>query len=506
MNQISLTFSFGMISIPFPTLLTYIGIAAVFLTLFIAFGLKKHKEILMTLFQNFCGLLFVVSGAVKAVDPLGTGYKMVDYFTEFESTFTGTAMEFIAPMFPFLSQYSTSFSVFVIVLEIILGIMLITGSKSKLVAWLFFLLVAFFTVLTGFTYLTGYVPSGVNFFEFSNWGPYVKSNMKVTDCGCFGDFIKLEPKTSFLKDVFLLIPAIYFIVRNRKMHQLFGSTTNTIIETVSIIGLLFYCLSNFVWDIPSVDFRPFARGKDVAKTKQIEEQAMADVQITGWKLKNKTDGKEITLANSEYMTNFKKYPKTEWSVVDQIKTEPLVKATKISEFEILDMESNDITDDFLGEGSRFLIVSYKLYVDIGTEKQMFQDSIFTMDTTIVNRDTLTAKVFDRVEEKQKTVPTFSWDRAFSRNVRDELLPTMRAITAKGIPVTWVVGGSGNTEIEALVRDMNIQNIRMAQADDILLKTIVRSNPGVVLWKNGKIVDKWHIDKLPSGEELLKEYF
>ena len=233
---------------------------------------------------------------------------------------------------------------------------------------------------------------------------------------------------------------------------------------------------------------------------------MADVQITGWKLKNKTDGKEITLANSEYMTNFKKYPKTEWSVVDQIKTEPLVKATKISEFEILDMESNDITDDFLGEGSRFLIVSYKLYVDIGTEKQMFQDSIFTMDTTIVNRDTLTAKVFDRVEEKQKTVPTFSWDRAFSRNVRDELLPTMRAITAKGIPVTWVVGGSGNTEIEALVRDMNIQNIRMAQADDILLKTIVRSNPGVVLWKNGKIVDKWHIDKLPSGEELLKEYF
>lgn len=507
MNQITLTPNIGMISIPFPTLLTFIGIASIILTALIVFVFKKHKEILMTLFQTFCGLLFLVSGFVKAVDPLGTGYKMVDYFTEFESTFGDTAVGFIAPLFPFLSQYSTGFSVFMIILEIVLGIMLITGSRSKLVAWLFFLLVAFFTVLTGFTYLTGYVPSGVNFFEFSNWGPYVKTNMKVTDCGCFGDFIKLEPKTSFLKDVFLLIPAIYFIVRNRKMHSLFPARVNSGIETVSIIGLLFYCLSNFVWDIPSVDFRPFAIGKDVAKTKEIEEQAMADVQITGWKLKNKGSGEEIVLANAEYMSNFKQYPKTEWSVVDQIKTEPLIKATKISEFEMQDMEGNDITYEFLGEGSRFLIVSYKLYADITSEKKMVKDSIFSVDTIVVEGgDPQIVRSFDRIQEKEVTLPVFNWDRGFSRDIRDKLLPEIRKITAKGIPVTWVIGGSGTTEIEALVSDMNVQNVQMAQADDILLKTIVRSNPGVVLWKDGNIVDKWHIDKLPSGEEILNQYF
>ena len=68
-----------------------------------------------------------------------------------------------------------------------------------------FLLVAFFTVLTGFTYLTGFVPDGSNFFDFGSWvGVHNENNMKVKDCGCFGDFIKLKPKTSFLKDVFLL--------------------------------------------------------------------------------------------------------------------------------------------------------------------------------------------------------------------------------------------------------------------------------------------------------------
>lgn len=459
----------------------------------------------MTFLQTFCGVLFLFSGWVKAVDPLGTGYKMVDYFTEFESTFVDTSVGFIAPLFPFLSQYSTGFSVFMIILEIILGIMLITGSRSKLVAWLFFLLVLFFTVLTGFTYLTGYVPSGVNFFDFSNWGPYVKSNMKVTDCGCFGDFIKLEPKTSFLKDVFLLIPAMYFILRNRKMHNLFNLTVNSILETVSIVGLLFYCLSNFVWDIPSVDFRPFAKGKDVGLTKEVEEKAMADVQITHWKLQNKNNGEEIVLPNAEYMKNFKQYPKAEWGVVEQIKTEPVVKPTKISEFEILDIDGNDITDDFFTEGPRFLIVSYKLDADITTEKQVVRDSIFRMDTMLVEGEMIVQKkIFDHIEEKTVTIPKFNWDKGFSDNITDKLLPAMNAITDKGIPVTWVIGKSGETEIKALVRDMGVRDIRMAQADDILLKTIVRSNPGVVQWESGKIVDKWHIDKLPSETELLSQ--
>ncbi|HMS68060.1 MAG TPA: hypothetical protein PKD18_07970, partial [Saprospiraceae bacterium] len=100
-----------------------------------------------------------------AIDPLGTAYKMEQYFAEFETTFQATSASFLAPLFPWLSEYSIGFSVFMIVLEIILGIMLVVGSRPKLTAWLFLLMILFFAFLTGFTYLTAYVPSGVNFFD-----------------------------------------------------------------------------------------------------------------------------------------------------------------------------------------------------------------------------------------------------------------------------------------------------------------------------------------------------
>ena len=92
-------------------LLFRVGIAAVILTLLTSFVFKKHKSWLMTFVQNYCGALFLFSGWVKAVDPLGTAYKLQDYFGEFESTFSETAISFIAPMFPFLSQYAVTFSV-----------------------------------------------------------------------------------------------------------------------------------------------------------------------------------------------------------------------------------------------------------------------------------------------------------------------------------------------------------------------------------------------------------
>jgi len=164
------------------TLLITFGIVAVILTAIIGFVFKQHKSWLMTYFQNFCGVWYIFSGFVKAIDPLGTAYKMEDYFGEFESTFADTWLSFIAPMFPALSSVSIYFSVFMIILEIVLGLALILGAFPKITSWIFWLLLAFFTFLTGFTYLTGYVGEGVNFFEFSKWGSYDKNNMKVTDC------------------------------------------------------------------------------------------------------------------------------------------------------------------------------------------------------------------------------------------------------------------------------------------------------------------------------------
>ena len=154
------------------TLLLYIGIAAVVLTGITKFVLRAGRSLPMSFLQNFVGALFLFSGYVKAIDPLGTAYKMEQYFAEFESTANGAGLEWLAPLFPWLSELSVGFSVFMIVLEIMLGMMLVLGAKPRLTVGLLFPIVAFFTVLTGFTYLTGYVPSGVNFFDFASWGAY----------------------------------------------------------------------------------------------------------------------------------------------------------------------------------------------------------------------------------------------------------------------------------------------------------------------------------------------
>ena len=229
-----------------PALVIGISLFALALTgLEKAMDRKLIKNFLLSFLQNFTGGLFIFSGVVKAVDPLGTAYKMEQYFAEFETTFAGTKAAFLAPTFPALAEYAIAFSVFMIVFEIVLGIALLNGAMKKFASWAFFLMVLFFTFLTGFTYLTGYVPEGVNFFQFGQWGDYESTSMKVTDCGCFGDFLKLKPKTSFFKDLFLLIPAILFLFHYKEMHQLFKSSTRTMILGGVGVALLIYCLSNY---------------------------------------------------------------------------------------------------------------------------------------------------------------------------------------------------------------------------------------------------------------------
>ena len=328
-------------NITLPGLLTFVGVVAIIITLIVGFGFKKHKNWLLTFIQNYCGVLFVISGLVKAVDPMGTAFKMEQYFGEFYYTFNETAFSFLAPIFPFFSKYAIGFSVFMIIFEILLGIMLILGMKSKWTSWAFLLLVGFFTFLTGFTYLTGYVPNSVNFFSFGQWGPWTESNMKVTDCGCFGDFIKLVPKTSFFKDVALLFPAFFFVFKHKDMHELFSKKVQWGIIGITGLALLYYCFSNYVWDIPKNDFRPFKKGVNILKQKEIEENAMANVEILGWKLTNKNNSTVVELPNAQYMKEFQNYPKTEWST-EQIKSEPEIVSTKISEYEVTGPDGYDI--------------------------------------------------------------------------------------------------------------------------------------------------------------------
>ena len=455
------------------TLVLYIAIAAAVLTAGMkAVWPKRITTWWLSFLQNFCGALFLFSGFVKAVDPMGTAFKLEQYFAEFNATFSGAGWDGFAALFPWMAQFSVGFSVFMIVFEMVLGVMLIIGAMRGLTAWLFFLLVLFFTVLTGFTYLTGYVPAGVNFFEFSKWGAFVETNMKVTDCGCFGDFIKLKPKTSFLKDIFLLVPAIIFVLAFRRKHQLFTPKVRNIIVAVSTVLLLVYNMNNYLWNEPHIDFRPFKVGVNIAQQKNLEMEAQNNVEITAYELTNKKSGEVKTIAYDQFLKEYEKYSKEEWDF-EQVQSEPFVwdtirkgndvkvekrilKTSKISDFNIMAADDSDVTYEILeDQGYNFLFVGYKLYND--------------------------PKYLDKWKGK---------------------LATLAAAAAKdGVNVRSVVAYTDAETLKSFGEVAGIGQYPLYKADDIMLKTIIRSNPGVLLLKNGQIVMKWHYNKLPEYAQI-----
>jgi uncharacterized membrane protein YphA (DoxX/SURF4 family) len=481
---------------------------------------KKHNNAVWTFLQHFCGVWFIFSGLVKAVDPIGTAYKMEDYFAAFTQTFEGLTNVFakMAPLFPWLAKFSTGFSITMIVLEIVLGLMLILGYRRKLTAWLFFLIVIFFTALTGFTFLTGYVPPDANFFDFAKWGPYKKEFMRVTDCGCFGDFIKLDPRISFYKDLGLMVPAILFLFRSKWMHQLW----NTRIREYATWGLtaatLLFCWQNTYQDLPIVDFRPFKIGTQVREKKALEEEARANVRILGYVLKNDSLKQVVTYMEPDPAKPYsyaKQYPKNAgWKVFEQIKDEPfiekdgqkiLVPTTKISEFAIEDADNNEITEDLLAEkGYTLLVVAYKFYGEVRTETITVQDTVWATDTIRVSKDSLSfqrrvAGLNPRQVEREVFESSADYKAYFDAANR-----TANAAAKAGWKVYGLATHADFVHAADLKRKTDA-NYPFCKGDDKLLKTIIRANPGLVVLKDGQVLDMYHHRHLPTFETLASKW-
>ena len=501
-----------------PTLLISFAIIGLVLTV-LTKRAKKSKNTFLSFLQHFCGVWFFFSGLVKAVDPIGTAYKMEDYFVQFESTFSGLQNSFagLAPMFPALSSYSTGFSIFMIVLEIALGVILILGFSRRAAAWLFMLIVLFFTLLTGFTYLTGFVPTEANFFDFAKWGPYVKTQMRVTDCGCFGDFIKLDPKTSFFKDLGLLIPAFIFLFQNKQMHQLFTERGRNVLVGLTTVVALLFCLQNTYRDLPIVDFRPFKVGANIRERKALEEEARGNIEIIGWVMENTNTG-EITKAMipmERYKELVAQYPKDKgWKVKDQIKTEPFIEKdgqripvteTKISDFAI-ESEDGDVTEEILNEeGYSLMIIAYKFYGEKKTETIVVQDTTWAYDTLRVNADSF--QVQQRVAgtaPKKVEKDVYAVDAEYGELFRSRVNPLADAATKSGWKV-YAVNTYQDNEVASLFRESVQAKYPFYHGDDKLLKTIIRSNPGVVVLKNGVVVAQYHWRHFPTPDELLNKF-
>ena len=190
-------------------------------------------------------------------------------------------------------------------------------------------------------------------------------------------------------------------------------------------------------------------------------------------------------------------------VTDQIKSKPIGETTKISDFVIEDKDGIDLTEEILSNPSaNLLIVNYTLKGESVEKNRVVRDSLFIIDTLDTDPITIVRK-FDKMEEREESYTDYEWEPDYLEK-HAKLKKFTDAAKAKGLPVVMAIGGADELTIKAFDEDTGL-GLQYGMADDILLKTIVRSNPGIVLFKNGEVLDKWHIKKLPAFEEAVQQH-
>ncbi len=190
------------------------------------------------------------------------------------------------------------------------------------------------------------------------------------------------------------------------------------------------------------------------------------------------------------MKNFKKYPKEKWDL-EQIRSEPEIAPTKISDFEFSDADGNDVTDEILGaEGTHYLIVAVKLPYEKEVQTITRQDTLFVVDTVQVAPDSIALqRKVGEVKTIEEEAVTYHFDENYLKRY-DAMLKLADKALQEGKKVHLVTSYNDPAVIEAFKKELHI-NFPVYLADDILLKTIIRSNPGLVEMEGSTITGKWH---------------
>ena len=158
------------------------------------------------------------------------------------------------------------------------------------------------------------------------------------------------------------------------------------------------------------------------------------------------------------------------------------------------------------EGYEFMIVSYKMKGEPNKVNMIVKDTISSQDTVMVlDYDTKEEKVnivrsIDTILVAEKEVIDYVWDDEWKNDYLEKIKPLSEKAKANGQDFSIILGGADIGMASDFAKETGIK-ANYYTADDILIKTIVRSNPGTVLWKDGVILDKWHINKLPAYEEI-----
>ena len=262
------------------------------------------------------GLVFLFSSFVKGVDPLGTVYKVQEYMTAW--SIGSLTFEWALPLAGVLSCA-------LICAEFVVGVLLITNAYRRMTAWLLVLMMLFFTVTTFADALSN----------------------KVTDCGCFGDAIKLTNWETFWKNVALDVPTVWIFLtwhlrRKRRFER------DCIVLVTAFAAMLVFCIYNIKHE-PVIDFRPWKIGN-----KMIEErEAMNHMTF-----KNIATGEEVNVDYpnggwSEVPEEYKDFEK--WEIVASTSDEPF--EIKADGFSMMDMMMEDHAVDLIQAEDGLVIIT-----------------------------------------------------------------------------------------------------------------------------------------------------
>lgn len=358
------------------------------------------------------GVVFLFSSFVKGVDPMGTAFKVTEYMTAW--SIGSLTFEWAIPLAPFLSMA-------LITAEFLVGVMLITGSFRKLTAWLLALMMLFFTCTTFIDALTN----------------------KVTDCGCFGDAVKLSNWQTFWKNIALDVPTVWILL-TCGLHHKKHFERDMIIAGFSVIAMVIFGLYNINHE-PCIDFRPWKVGNQmVSMDPSIEVKSYVTYR-------NTVTGETEEMLSSELLQRLED---PEWESLWEWESSRVVDPHEIHAdgFAMLDTEQNDHAQELIASEEPLMIVT-----------------IHHIDK--VNDDGIEAI------------------RQMVQNAEYATIPYV--LLSSSLP----------EEVEQFLYDNGLEGMEYYFADATAIETMLRSNPGFMLLKDGKVLGKWHYKHTPQQLEL-----
>ena len=368
------------------------------------------RKVLVNSCRLVLALTFILSGFVKAVDPLGTQYKLNDYLE---------AMHLDA-MVPDLATLAGS--VLLAAMEFCLGVFLLFAIHRRLVSRLLVLVMGIMTALTVWIYIAD----------------------PVSDCGCFGDAIVLTNGQTLLKNIILLAAAIVVALWPLDMMRFISKTNQWIVINYTAVFILIiegYAL----YDLPQFDFRPYHVGANIMKGMEIPEGAEQPEFETTFIMEKNGERREFGLDN---------YPDSTWTYIDTktIQTKQGY-VPPIHDFSMTSLDGEDLTEEILtNQGYTFLLVSPHL--EDADDSQL----------DLINQ------VYEYAEDN-------------------------------GYPF-YCLTASGEQGINRW-RDITGAEYPYCLTDETTLKTVIRSNSGMLLLKDGTIIRKWSHNRLPDEYALDK---